>query len=300
MAKVSAVICCANSATTLPAAIASVHWADELVIVDSGSTDDTAAIARAGADGYHVEPWRGYAGQKIFALTLVKNDWVFILDGDEEVSAVLANQIDSLTDAELAGLDVVSVRRQNWVLGRRVRAWFPDWQARLIHKQRAVWEEDALHDTCHPSKPGRSRRLSGHLEHKRVVTSGEDSRRGAAGDFRGPATWSDYFSGQRLDERLMLVARQMHERGKRATFLSLWLRPWGAFFKFYILKRGFLDGTFGLLIAQKAAVSVQLKYAALWAIQNEPTAPPRFDGEGYDSDKSYRPPPPPSRLGDGT
>lgn len=257
MARISVVICCANSAATLPAAIASVGWADELVIVDSGSTDDTAAIAQAAADVYRLEPWRGYAGQKIFALTLVKNDWVFILDGDEEVSPALVEQIRALSDAELDRLDVVSVRRQNWVLGRRVRAWFPDWQARLIHKQRAVWEEDALHDTCHPSAPGRGKQLSGHLEHKRMGASGLE-------------TWPDYFSGRRMDERLMLVARQMYERGKRATFFSLWLRPWGAFIKFYILKRGFLDGTFGLLIAQKAAVSVQLKYAALWAIQNAP------------------------------
>lgn len=259
MARISVVICCANSAATLPSAIASVDWADELVIVDSGSDDATAEVAQAAADVYRLEPWRGYAGQKIFALTLVKNDWVFILDGDEEVSPVLRQQIEALRDEQLAGLDVVSVRRQNWVLGRRVRAWFPDWQARLIHKERAQWEVDALHDTCHPSAPGRAKPLSGHLEHKRVGADGLE-------------TWSDYFSGRRMDERLMLMARQMHERGKRANFFSLWLRPWGAFFKFYVLKRGFLDGTFGLLIAQKAAVSVQLKYAALWAIQNAPAA----------------------------
>ncbi|MEM8739141.1 MAG: glycosyltransferase family 2 protein [Planctomycetota bacterium] len=256
MAKVSVVICCADAAATLPAALASARWADEVLVVDSGSRDETARIAQEGADRYVVEPWRGYTAQKQFAVELARNDWIFILDGDEEVSPVLARQLASLREDQWEGLDVVAVRRQNWVMGRRVRAWFPDWQARLIHRRRAVWEDDALHDTCHPGHPSRGLKLSGHLEHKRV----------------GATDWSDYFSGRRLDERLRPVAEQMYDRGKRASAWSLVLRPWGAFWKFYLIKRGFLDGTFGLLIAQKAAVSVQLKYAALWAVQQERAA----------------------------
>ncbi|MEO1235769.1 MAG: glycosyltransferase family 2 protein, partial [Planctomycetota bacterium] len=163
MPKVSVLICCANSAGTLPAALASVRWADEVVVVDSGSEDETGAIASAGADVYVVEPWRGYTAQKQFGVELARHDWVFILDGDEEVSPRLAEQIEGLDERRWGGLDVVAVRRQNWVLGRRVRAWFPDWQARLIHRRRAVWEVDALHDTCHPREPGRGLKLSGHL-----------------------------------------------------------------------------------------------------------------------------------------
>ena len=251
MPKVSVIICCANAEATLPAAVASAAWADELVIVDSGSTDRTAEIAREAADLYVVEPWRGYTGQKQYGAGLASNDWVFILDGDEEISPELANEIQALNDTELDGLDVIYMPRQNWVLGRPVRAWFPDRQSRLIHRQRVTWPEEALHEDRRPSDPSRTRQLSGHLEHKRA----------------GSATWDDYFSGRRMDERLMLVAQQMHDRGKRVGFVGLWLRPKLAFFKFFVLKRGFLDGTFGLMIAQKAAVSTQLKYAALWAIQ---------------------------------
>ncbi|MEM9914228.1 MAG: glycosyltransferase family 2 protein [Planctomycetota bacterium] len=256
MAKISVVICCANSEATLPAAIASVGWADELVIVDSGSDDRTAEIARAAADVYRLEPWRGFTGQKKFGAELATNDWVLILDGDEEVSPRLAEQIKALTDAELESLDVVYMNRQNWVMGRPVRAWWPDRQSRLIHRQRTHWPEESLHDARQPSDPSRTRRLTGHLEHKRVGVTGLES-------------WSDYFSGQRTDARLMMVARQMFDQGKRVTWASLAFRPWMAFIKFYFLKRGFLDGTFGLLIAQKAAFSVQLKYAALWAVQQE-------------------------------
>ncbi|MBB6430908.1 glycosyltransferase family 2 protein [Algisphaera agarilytica] len=262
MAKISVVICCANAEATLPAAVASVKWADELVIVDSGSEDRTAEIAQAAADVYRLEPWRGYTGQKKFGTELAANDWVLVLDGDEEVSPKLAQQIQALTDGELDGLDVVYCNRRNWVMGRPVRAWWPDRQSRLIHRGRTHWPEEALHDTREPSDPSRTKRLSGHLEHKRV-------------GFDGLESWSDYFSGKRLDERVLMVARQMHAQGKRASWASLALRPYMAFIKFYFIKRGFLDGTFGLLIAQKAAFSVQLKYAALWAVQQEEAGGPK-------------------------
>lgn len=247
----SVVICCANAEATLPAALKSARFADEVVVVDSGSADRTEAIARELADVYRLEPWRGYSGQKKFGAELAAHDWVLVLDGDEEVSPELATQVQALSAAELDGLDVLYVRRRNWVMGQAVRAWWPDWQSRLIHRGRVSWPDEALHEDRKPTDPGRTRRLSGHLEHKRA----------------GPPDFADYFSGRRMDERLLMVARQMHARGKRVGFFGLWLRPAAAFFKFFILKRGFLDGAFGLLIAQKAATSVQLKYAALWAVQ---------------------------------
>ncbi|MEM8781649.1 MAG: glycosyltransferase family 2 protein [Planctomycetota bacterium] len=249
----SVVICCANAQATLPAALASTAWADEVVVVDSGSADATAQIAQEAGATYRLEPWRGYTGQKKFGAELARHDWVFVLDGDEEISPALAAELKALTDADLNRLDVIYARRRNWVMGRAVRAWWPDWQNRGIHRRRVAWPEEALHESREPTDPSRVRRLAGHLEHKRA----------------GPPDFADYFSGQRLDERLLMVARQMHARGRRVGFLGLWLRPKLAFLKFFLLKRGFLDGTFGLLIAQKAAVSVQLKYAALWAVQRE-------------------------------
>ncbi|MEM7576873.1 MAG: glycosyltransferase family 2 protein [Planctomycetota bacterium] len=256
----SVVICCANAQATLPAALDSAQWADEIVVVDSGSNDATAQIAQDAGVAYRLEPWRGYTGQKKFGAELARHDWVFILDGDEEISPVLASQLQRFTDAELEQLDVVYVRRRNWVMGKPVRAWWPDWQSRGIHRQRVTWPEEALHESRQPTDPARVARLTGHLDHKKA----------------GSPDFADYFSGKRMDERLLMVAREMHARGKRVGSLGLWLRPQLAFFKFFVLKRGFIDGTFGLLIAQKAATSTQLKYAALWAVQNgiaEPAEP---------------------------
>ena len=253
MPDITVIICCANSEQTLGPACESVQWADELIVVDSGSTDKTGAIAQKYADRYVVEPWRGYGGQKKFAAELATHEWVFFLDGDEECSPQLAQQWQRFTEAELDRLDLLMVPRKNYVLGRYVRGWWPDRLTRIFHRQRVTWGDEVLHDTRQASDPSRVRDLSGWIEHKRHSDAG----------------FSDYFSGKRMDERLLMVARQMHERGKRARVWDLIFRPWLAFLKFYVLKRGFLDGTFGLLIAQKAAVSTQLKYSALWAVQND-------------------------------
>jgi len=251
MACLSVVICCANAADTLEHACRSVTWADELIVVDSGSTDDTPQIAKQFADRYLLEPWRGYAGQKIFATTLCRNDWVFFLDGDETCSPQLATELQNISQPQIDRYDLLLVPRRNYVMGQPVRAWWPDRLTRIFHRQRCHWDDQVLHDTRSPSDPSRVHVLNNPIIHKRHSAAG----------------FADYFSGKRMDERLLMVARQMHNKGKRCHTWDLIFRPWVAFCKSYLIKRGFLDGTFGLLIAQKASVSTQLKYAALWAVQ---------------------------------
>jgi len=253
MPPISVVICCSNVADTLEAACRSVQWADELVVVDSGSTDATGRIARQYADQYKIEPWRGYDRQKQFATELCRNDWVLVLDGDESVSAELANEIQALDESLFERCDVLYMRRRNYVMGRPVRAWWPDWQSRLIHRKRVQWPSEVLHEARLPADRSRVSRLKGHLDHKKISSGG----------------FEDYFSGHRHDERLIKMGRQMYLQGRRVGWFGLAFRPMLAFVKFYFFKLGMLDGCFGLLIAQKAAVSTQLKYAALWAIQKE-------------------------------
>lgn len=253
MPPITCIICCANSQATLEAACLSVRdWVDELIIVDSGSTDATPEISQRFAHRYIVEPWRGHAGQKTFATALASHDWVFFLDSDEEASPQLASELRALSDDQWEKYDLLMVPRENWVMNRRVTAWWPDRLTRIFHRGRCQWGDHVLHDTRKASDPSRVKNLSGWLIHKRISDAG----------------FSDYFSGRRMDSRLMAIAYQMHKQGKRCHWWDLLLRPWGAFIKFYFLKRGFMDGTFGLMIAQKAAVSAQLKYAALWAVQN--------------------------------
>lgn len=257
MAKISVLICCANAADTLHDACKSVAWADELVIVDSGSTDDTEAISRQYADVYVQEPWRGFGGQKIFGATLARNDWIYILDHDEEVDETLAKAMLDLSEKQLESYDVLLARRKNYIYGRHARGWDPDWQTRLIHRQRARWTDDVLHDSCLPSAPDRQKKLPGAILHKRTSSAG----------------FEDYFSGRRLDARTLMVAQQAYDKGKRCSTLDLALRPPFTIFKQLFLKGAILDGAFGIMIAQKTAVTTQLKYAALWAIQNNVAKP---------------------------
>ena len=250
-------ICGRDAEASLAATLASVGWVDQvLVLLDDRTGDGSAGVAERWAVDHpnintvvRLEPWRGFSGSKEHGATLSRNDWILVVDADEEVSPLLREQVLALDAADFEAFDLGYVRRRNWVLGRRVRAWWPDWQNRLWHRGRVTWGDEALHDKRDAAED-RKRRFTGWLEHKRI-----------GGD------WSDYFSGGRQDARIGLVAEQMYRRGKRVGPVGLFCRPIGAFFKFYVLKRGFLDGAFGLLIAQKAAVSTQLKYAALWSTQ---------------------------------
>lgn len=257
MKDLSVLICCANAADTLDAACRSVAWADELVIVDSGSTDATPEIARQYADRYVVEPWRGYSEQKKYGASLCRHDWVLVLDGDEEVSPALRGEVEALPADTLERYDVLSMPRRNFILGRHVRAWDPDWQSRLIHRGRCRWADEPLHDARLPSHPSRQGWLHHPLEHKRHSRAG----------FR------DYFNGSLEDARALLIARHAVARGKRCHAWDLLLRPLLAFLKFYFIKRGFLDGQFGLLIAWKAVIGTVIKYAAIWAVQNDLAEP---------------------------
>ncbi len=252
MAKVSVVICCFNAAHTIEAACRSVPWADEVVVVDSGSTDRTPQIARRYAHQFIVEPWRGFTEQKKFAMERARNDWVLVLDHDEECSEELGGEIAALDEPAMEKFDLFMVRRRNYTFGRPIRSWWPDWQSRLIHRRRAIWADDIVNDARLPSHPSRLARLRGCLLHRRTCDRG----------------FAEYFDGAMADARNPLLAAQMYRRGHRCRWTDLVFRPWVAFCKHYVLKRGFLDGTFGLLIAQKAATAVQLKYAALWAMQN--------------------------------
>jgi glycosyltransferase involved in cell wall biosynthesis len=257
MLKISVTICCANVEDTLEQACRSVSWADELIVVDSGSKDTTPDIAKRYASKYVLEPWRGYSNQKKFSLELCRNNWVFSLDGDEECSPELAKELQEFPEEQLKHYDLLYAPRHNYVMGRHVRAWDPDRSSRILHRNRCRWPDEVLHDARLPSDPSRVFYLKSPILHKRHSARG----------------FTDYFSGQRQDERLLKVAQEMYDRGKRCHGWDLTLRPWGNFLKFYLIKRGFRDGMFGLLIAQKAAVSTQLKYAALWSIQQNKNNP---------------------------
>ncbi len=226
-------------------------WVDEIIVFDSGSTDGTAEMARRHADRVEHHPWVDFSTNRRKIVEAARNDWVLVLDADEEISPELAAEIGGLPESAFHGHPVMTMPRRNYLLGRHVRAWDPDRIDRLFDRRRVVWPVRSVHDFREPTA-GTRMKLRYPILHNRHSDD-----------------WGDYFEGSRYQKRTEALAHEMFEAGKRIGFLGLWLRPWITFCKFYFLKRGFLDGALGLIVAQKSAFSVQLKYARLWHLQQQ-------------------------------
>ena len=166
MPKLSVTVITRNEAADIGAALASVAWADEIVVVDSESTDDTVAIARRHADRVVVRDWPGYVEQKNYAASLASHDWILSLDADERVTPALADEIKALLAApEAHGNVAFRIPRVTWHLGRWIRTtdWYPDHQLRLYDRRSAQWTGRYVHEACRVR--GSTGQLRGELQH---------------------------------------------------------------------------------------------------------------------------------------
>jgi glycosyltransferase involved in cell wall biosynthesis len=240
--KLSVTVVAKNEAADLGAALASVAWADEIVVVDSHSTDETVAIAQQYTDRVVVHDWLGHIDQKNYAASLASHDWILSLDADERITPSLAEGIRSTMAAEPSHA-AFRIPRVTWHLGRWVRStdWYPDYQSRLYDRRRARWTGRYVHEalTVH----GSVGRLSGEIQHYA---------------YRNIA---DHL--ETIDRYTTLAARQMHEDGRRAGVLQLAGHPPLAFLRNYIARGGFLDGVPGFIISSMNAYYVFLKFAKL-------------------------------------
>jgi len=247
----SVVLIARNAASQIPQCLASVTFADEILLVDSGSSDGTVAIAgRCGARVLAKE-WLGFGRQKQFAVEQARHDWVLCLDADERVSPELAASIRRALEAPAA--PVYRMARRNRFLGRWLRhgEGYPDWSARLFDRREARWSDDAVHEkVLYAVTPGT---LQGDLLHE----SAEDLGRYIEKQNR--------YSG--------LAARQLHERGRTAGIAELLLSPLVRFVKFYLLRLGFLDGVPGLVHVSIGCATSFLKYAKLIELQRARPVP---------------------------
>ena len=261
---VTATVITFNEAANIQAALESLSWADEIIVVDSESTDDTVAIARRFTDHVIVRPWPGYIAQKNFAAEQARHDWIFSLDADERVTPELAAEIGTLL-AGAPGAAGYRVPRVTFHLGRWMRStdWYPDYQLRLYDRRRGRWSGRHVHESVKADGPVRD--LRGELQHY--------AYRDLAHHF------------QTIDRYTTLAARQMFEDGRRAGFFDLMIHPPAAFVRNYILRGGFKDGVPGLIVSAMNARYVGLKFAKLWELCSPSTSTPRAPGAG-DSNKS--------------
>jgi glycosyltransferase involved in cell wall biosynthesis len=244
--KVSVTIITRNEAADIGAALASVSWADERIVVDSESTDETVAIARQHTDRVIVQPWQGYVAQKNFAASLASHDWILSLDADERVTPVLAAEIQR-TLRDVPGLQAFRIPRVTHHLGRWIRTtdWYPDHQVRLYDRRSAQWTGRYVHEAL--TVTGGIGQLTGDLEHYA---------------YRDIA---DHL--ETIDRYTTYAARQMREDGRHAGWLEIAGHPPLAFLRNYLLKGGITDGVPGLVISAMNAYYVFLKFAKLWELQ---------------------------------
>jgi glycosyltransferase involved in cell wall biosynthesis len=240
-APLSAVLITHNAAAQLDACLESLRFADEILVVDSGSTDATREIAaRHGARIVDCE-WRGFGLQKRHAVEQARHDWVFCVDADERATPELAAGIA----AALAGpvTTVYRMPRRNRFLGRWLRhgEGYPDWSPRLFDRRSAQWSEDSVHEkVMYTATPGV---LAGDLLHE----SAEDL--------------AQYLDKQ--NRYTTLAAKQLYDAGRNAGFVELVFSPVVRFLKFYVFRLGMLDGVAGLVHIAIGCMNSHMKYAKL-------------------------------------
>jgi glycosyltransferase involved in cell wall biosynthesis len=248
--KLSVTFITKNEASDVEAALQSAAWADELIVVDSGSTDGTPAIARRHASRVIQREWPGYGAQKNYAASIASHDWILSLDADERVTPELAREIQILMASEPSHAGY-RMPRVTWHLGRWIRTtdWYPDRQLRLYDRRAAAWTTARVHESV--SVGGATGTLRGELQHFA---------------YRDIA---DHL--ETIDRYTTYAARQMQEDGRRAGWLEMAGHPPLAFLRNYLAHGGIRDGVPGLVISALNAYYVFLKFAKLWELHHEDT-----------------------------
>jgi glycosyltransferase involved in cell wall biosynthesis len=251
MAKISACVISYNEEATIGDCLASLAAvADEIVVVDSGSTDRTREIAADLADRVIEQPFLGYKEQKNFAVKQAQHDWILSLDCDERLSPQLTDEL-LLVKSDLGDHAGYSMPRRNFYVDRWLdHCTYPDRRIRLFDRKRAHWAGTNPHDSVQMLE-GEVLRLDGDILHYSCRSVSQQL--------------------QTIDRFSEIAANQMYEAGRRGTVFSPLLHGTSTFMKLYVLKRGFLDGFGGLVVSVLSGMAAFVKYAKLLYLQRADT-----------------------------
>ena len=232
----------------------SVKWADEIIVVDSHSTDRTRDIAHEYTERIIERDWPGHVEQKNFALEQTTCDWVFCVDADERVSPELADEIGRILGANDRPEAGYSVPRKVFYLGRWIThgGWYPDRKLRLVRRGKARWAGVNPHDHLYADGP--VGKLKGDLYHYTY------------------RNLSDHLNT--INKFTTIAAGELHKNGKGCPLFHMLVNAPARFFKMYFLRLGFLDGLPGFVVAWLAGYYVFLKYAKLWELRRNRDARP--------------------------
>ncbi|MEO8648924.1 MAG: glycosyltransferase family 2 protein [Acidobacteriota bacterium] len=251
--KISAVIITFQEEKNIAAAIRSVDWADEILVVDSNSTDKTVDIAKDLGAKVISREWTGFASQKQFAADSAENDWILSLDADERVSDELRTEIEKLK-AKDRHADGYTIPRLSTYMGLEIHhgGWYPDRQLRFFDRRKGRWKDVVIHESVAIDDGAEVGSLSGDILHFSVENASHHHRM--------------------ISERYApLAAKLMFENGRRTSPLRTAFSALAAFIRGYFLRLGFLDGFPGFCIAFFAAYHTFLKNLLLYEMQSQNT-----------------------------
>ncbi len=249
--KISAVIITFNEAENIRAAIESVNFADEIIVVDSESTDETRTIAESLGAKVVIQKWLGFGKQKQLAAEKASFEWILSLDADERISRQLREEIISLKklpENQLA--EGYKIPRCTFYLNRWIRhgGWYPDWQLRFYNKTCGRWKDVVIHESVQMRENAKISKLKNDLLHFSIPD----------------AAYHHRMIGERYAP---LSAKQMFERGRTTSVFKIMTVGVTTFLQTYFLKLGFLDGFAGFCVARFAAHHAFLKHLLLWEMQ---------------------------------
>lgn len=249
MPKLSVITLALNEEHNIVDCLESVQWADEIIVVDSGSIDNTIQIAKRYTPLVLTVEWKGYGATKNFALDRASGEWILWLDADERVPKELAAEMQAVLRADDGSVNGYSVPRRAFFLGRWIKhcGWYPGRVTRLFRRTKSRFTESNVHEQI--SVEGKIVELKNDLLH-----------------FTDPNLYH-YFN--KFNRYTSLAAKDLHSAGKRFSLYDILVRPSFMFFKMYIVKRGFLDGLQGFILCTVSSAYVFTKYAKLWELDHQ-------------------------------
>ena len=242
MGKLSVAIITHNEESNIRDALESIKWADEIVVIDSFSTDRTVEICREYTDKVYSFEWAGFSEQKNKAVSMTTQPWVFVLDSDERVTAGLKEEIIDVVRS-VSSVDGYYIPRKNFFGRRWIRhgGWWPDYTLRLFKRGKGSFEKREVHEVIKVN--------------------------GSTGYFKNPMEHytykdiNDYL--KRMQTYSDLAAKEMYQKGRRANIFDIIIRPPATFFRMFFLQMGILDGIYGIILACLYSVYDYKKYSKL-------------------------------------
>lgn len=243
--KISVIIITKNEEQNITDCLNTVKWADEIIIIDAESSDSTIELAKNFTDKVFIRKWNGYSDQKMYALSLAKNEWVLSLDADERITDELKNEI-LFSDLSIA--DGYKISRANYFLGRLIRGcgWSHDYQIRLFRKSKTKVTERMVHEG--------------------FIVDGKISELKSSMLHYSYRNFHDAVN--KINKYSTLEAQEKYQR-KKVNGFTILLNPFIAFVQFFIFRKGFIDGTYGLLVSIMHAMTKMMMHIKMWELQKK-------------------------------